>query len=675
MKKWICILLLGLIPLAEFAQLRPVNPTGRNLNRNVGMNAGRNLTGNGNLTGTGEDDPDRVGPERDSVKSQDVPHFHKTWQWRREGVYAEDIPQDTTIDKEHNYNDIFRRSIANTYLANFPSPYHSDIYIRREAEEEFYPLTNIRAYLFRVPDLLNYSTTTPYTQLTYKNGGGKGKNETLLNVQHTQNIRPWWNAGFRYNLISSDGRYMNQKSKAYNVSLFSNYQRDRWVVVFLINQNNGKFNENGGITDKKFIRDTSVNAENIPVNLSGISNSYRNFNFHTQAHYNIGRPKQTARSDTDTIVTYPAKAVVSITVEDNVRRFKEQSVRKDFFRHTFLDSAASADMQVNRIYALNGKFVVNEHPKYRYLPGIYAGIDIRHSKNTWRASADTVPYEWKDKFTNTWLTGGLFNVDTAALFNFDAALKLCVVGDYIGDFTVDGYLCQYLRKDRSAYVKVDATIESKTPNPFLNQYYGNHDQWDRGLDNVKRFRVAGRYVNSRLRTEVGVGWDNTIDYVYFDTTAMPTQSSQNLMVLTAWCRQHFKAGHFHFDETAYVQKSTKKEVLSLPAVAVYSHNYYENAFFSQVLKFAVGVDLFFNTEFYGDKYQPSTMQFYNQRQEKTGNYPKLDVFMDFGLKRAHIFLKYEHVNYHFSNGNYYSALSYPINPAVFKFGLGWNFYD
>lgn len=332
-------------------------------------------------------------------------------------------------------------------------------------------------------------------------------------------------------------------------------------------------------------------------------------------------------------------------------------------------------MQSNRIYDFSTKFVVNEHPKYKYLPGIYAGLNFSYLNYTGRTSLDTVHNRGTDKYTGIWLTGGLFNVDSTALFNFDAAGKLCLLGDYAGNFTIQGFLRQYFSSSRNSYIKVNALIESKMANPFFTRYIGNHDYWVNDFKNIKTFSLEGKYVNERLRTELGIGWTNTIDYVYFDTTAMPVQSSKNIMVLTAWGKQKFKAGNFHFDQTVYVQKSTEEDVLSLPLVAVYSHNYYKNAFFKKVLRFTIGLDFFYNTKFYADKYQPSTMQFYNQRTEKTGGYPKLDAFLDFGIKRAHIFLKYEHVNYYFTNGEYFSALDYPINPAMFKFGIVWNFFD
>lgn len=616
--------------------------------------------------------------ERDTTTAEDteekVPHHRRTWQWAHDGIYRKEIALDSSFDRLHNYNYIFRQSIANTYLGNYPSPYESDIFILRAPTEDFYALTNVRAYLFKPTDALEFNSTTPFTQLNYFTGGGRGKNETFLDIWHLQNITPFWNAGFRYNLISGDGRYMNQKSKAYNFSIFSSYERERWIVSFFLNQNNGHFDENGGVADKKYIRDTTLNAENVPVNLSNVRNSYRNFNFYTLVQYNIGNRKQISLPQ-DTLYTYPAKALFSVTVEDNVHRFKEKSVNLDFFPHTYIDSVSNVDLQSNRSYNFTSKLVVNEHPKYTYLPGIYAGLDVKYLDYTQRTSLDTIHNKGKSKYFGTWLTGGLFNVDTNALFNFDANAKLCLVGDYIGDFEIQGFLKQSFNRSHTSYIKIDALVESKAVNHFFSKYIGNHDIWETDFKNIKTFTVEGRYIQEKLRTEVGIGWTNILDYVYFDTASMPQQTSKALMILTAWGKQKFRAGHFHFDQTVYFQKSTQEDILSLPALAVYSHNYYQNAFFKQALKFMIGVDLFYNTKFYADNYTPSSMQFHNQREEKTGGYPKLDVFLNFRIQRADLFLKYEHVNYYVTNGEYFSALDYPINPGMFKFGIRWNFFD
>lgn len=620
-------------------------------------------------------------PRRDSVPTSTVPHFRHTWNWKHVGVFPEPISPDTLLDGIQNFNYIFKKSISNTYLGNFPSPYESNVFLDRNAVQDFYPLTYIRAFLFRPEDIPYFNTTTPFTRLRYYTGGGKGKAENMLDVWHVQNIRPWWSAGVRYNLISSDGRYAYQKSKAYHFSLFSTYDKERTSLTFLLNQNNGHFQENGGIREREQITDsTDQKAENIPVWLNGSEarNSYRNTNFNLQGQYSIGKAKA-VEAGGDTLYTYPAKAVLNIRAEGNEHWFKETSINYDFYPNTYMDSTATGEHTRHKLYDLSARLVVNEHPKYKYLPGVYAGLDFKHENYDQCVDFDTVQHTaifGKVKYSGTYLTAGIFNVDSNALLNYDVAGKLCVVGHYAGDFKLEGYLSQALNKEKSTLVRADANIELKTPNPFLERHVGNHDRWRNDFKAIKTIQLEGRYINSRLRTELGVGFTNIFNYIYFDTIVTPQQTAKTLMVLTAWAKEKFRAGHFYFDQQVYFQKSTQKELLSLPAISVYSHNYYQNHLFKNALELQIGVDLFYHTKFYSDNYMPSIMQFYNQRTYKTGSYPKVDVFLNLHIKRAMLFVKYEHLNYTIrKNGNYFSAADYPINPSMLKFGIQWDFFD
>ena len=416
---------------------------------------------------------------------------------------------------------------------------------------------------------------------------------------------------------------MNQKAKTYNFSFFSSYERERLSISLFLNQNVGHFNENGGIKDRTFVLDsTNQQAENIPINLTGsnASNNVRNFNFYTQLQYNIGKQKATPVADADTSYSYPAKAVLGFTVEYNEHWYKETTPNLEFFRHTYMDSTKTYDLVGNKIYNVSGKLVVNEHPKYKYLPGIYAGLDFKYEKYNQRTSYDSVTRTESfgtDKYMGTYITGGIFNVDSNALFTYDLAGSLCVVGHYAGNFKISGYLEQALKKDKSSYLRADALVELRSVDPFFSRYVGNHDWWENDFKAEKTIKVEGRYINTRLRTEIGAGIANMFSYVYFDTTAMPVQTGKTLTVFTAWAKEVFKAGNFYFDQSVYIQKNTHEDVLSLPLVSVYSHNYYKNYLFKRALQLQVGFDLFYHTKFYSDNYQPSIMQFYNQRLSKT----------------------------------------------------------
>ncbi|MDR1273294.1 MAG: putative porin [Odoribacteraceae bacterium] len=669
-----------------------------------------------------------------------VPHFRAAWRWMHGGVYKKTMPLDSLADGIYNYNVIFKRDVSNTYLGNFPSPYESNIFIHRERGEDFYPLNTVRAYLFKPDDALEYNVTTPFTRIDYFNGGSSGMSENWLDLWHVQNIKPYWSAGFRYNLISSDGSYTYQKSKAYNFALFSNYEKRRVAASFFINQNMGHFNENGGAADLTEIRDTIMNSRYVLTLLNNEpNNNYQNFNLRASVQYNIGRGKKVEKPGQDSTIlppaleeararlrvadssrflpdsippyldsldagidsllsvtppspadssardslyagamTYPMKAILSLRVEENKHTFNETSVEHAFFPRFYIDSLSNKNLYKNKVFEIDGKLVVNEHPKYAYLPGIYAGLTYKHLNYWQREQVDkdstTVDFGSRDTF-GAYLTAGIFNTDSAALFHFDASGRFCLLGDYIADYSLQGEITQFLTRDKNVFARVKGALKRQTPNTFFDFYLGNHDHWANRFDKTASYELEGSFHHLRNRTEVGVGLSNTTGYIYLDTAIMPRQYDADLFVLTAWLKQNFRLGHFYFDQNVYYQLGNKPGVLSLPRVALYSHNYYQNTFFKKVLGFQAGVDLFYNTAFHASAYAPSLMQFHNQRVEKTGNYPKVDVFIALRIKRADIFLKYEHLSQYFANRNYFSAYTYPINPARFKYGFRWNFFD
>jgi hypothetical protein len=662
-------------------------------------------------------------------------------------LYKKYIPLDSLADGIHNYNVIFKKDVSNTYLGNFPSPYESNIFIHRERNQEFYPLNTVRAYLFKPDDALEWNVTTPFTRLEYFNGGSGDRSENWLDLWHVQNIKPYWSAGFRYNLISSNGSYSYQKSKTYHFSFFSSYERRRLAASFFINQNMGHFNENGGAADFSEIRDTIMSSRYILTRLNGEpSNNYQNFNLDVLLQYNIGKGKrvktpadtalvtprhEVTPSDTalaaprheitpsDTIhapgdlvtdslflagkflpdslahsrdslppspdeeipeedLIYPVKATLSIRVEENKHAFKESSVDRAFFPRSYIDSASNDNRYRNKLVEIAGKLILNEHPRYTYLPGLHAGLTYKQAVYNQRKQVDqdsTTRDFGTNNFSNLYLTAGIFNVDTADLFNVDASGTLCLLGDYIADYSLQGEITRFLRRDRSAYLKVKGTLQRANPNPFLEFYLGNHDRWENHFNKTSLHEIQGSLHVERYRSEIGAALTNITGYIALDTIAMPVQHDAALLVLTAWIKQTFSLGHFALDQTVYYQTVNTPSALPLPTVAIYSRNYYHNTFFKKALGFQVGVDLFYNTAFLASAYAPSTMQFYRQVLEKTGNYPKVDLFLSLRVKRADIFIKYEHASQYIANRNYFSAYAYPINPARVKYGIRWNFFD
>ncbi|HEY5405486.1 MAG TPA: putative porin, partial [Ginsengibacter sp.] len=88
-------------------------------------------------------------------------------------------------------------------------------------------------YKYSLEDTRFFKTTRPFTQMTYLLASGK---EQAIKVLHTQNIKPNWNAGVEYRLISSPGVFQTQNSNINNYRLFSNYQgkRKRYAAYMVL---------------------------------------------------------------------------------------------------------------------------------------------------------------------------------------------------------------------------------------------------------------------------------------------------------------------------------------------------------------------------------------------------------------------------------------------------------
>ena len=67
--------------------------------------------------------------------------------------------------------------------------------------------------------------------------------------------------------------------------------------------------------------------------------------------------------------------------------------------------------------------------------------------------------------------------------------------------------------------------------------------------------------------------------------------------------------------------------------------------------------------------------FYRQDNVTAGDYPFMNVFLNFKVKRTRVFVMFDHVNSKLMGYNYEMIPSYPMNIRMLRYGLAWTFYD
>jgi len=613
--------------------------------------------------------------EMDSLGYSNVESLIQTWKLTDFGTRKSTLHVDTLMGNIQNFNPIYQRSISNSYLGNLGSPYQSNIFKDRVRDESFIFFNPFEAYMNKPDEVMFFNTTTPFTSFFYETAGPKDRSENYLRILHSQNINPYWNVGINFNLISSEGQYQNQKTRLYDFNLFSSYEKGRYGAHFVLSQNRIENNENGGVIEDRLIRDTVIEAENVQVKLSNTKNKLSNVNLSANQFYNLGAAKFNS-VDGDTTEIYPIKIVHDFNYESNSREFKEGAVNTDFFSNTYLSNEKSADETKLRMISNGFHFVFNENQNKKLSFGARLGLLNEFSTYNLRRQVGENQFSQKDKnIHNTQLMTSIFR-QTGKSWNWKFSGAYVFEGYRQNDLQLDGDIeYQFGDTVNRHSLAIKTQIKTRTPDFLMTEYHGNHQQWSKNFDRSKEISLGFEYQIKKYGFKIGGQVDRIENYTYFGYDTLASQTSKAIQVATAYIEKDFSLGKFKLNQKIIGQKSSKENILPLPSFSIYSNNYYQNSFFNGALDIQAGFSVYYNTSFYAPNYMPSTGQFFLQNEQELGDYPKVDVFFNFRIKRTRIFIMYEHLNAKIGSQNYFSTLHYPINPGMLKYGLRWTFYD
>jgi hypothetical protein len=619
--------------------------------------------------------------EMDSLGYNQVESVIKVWKLTNDFSTKKIVNLDTVLGEHQNYNPIFKRSISNSYLGNLGSAYQSNIFMDRDENETFLFFKLYRAYIVKPEDIIYFNTTTPYTRLFYETGGPKGRSENLLRALHTQNISPNLNFGVSYNLISSDGQYQNQKTKLYDFTFFTSYRKMRYGLDFVMNSNRINNEENGGLFEDDSLEEDE-DSQNLQVNLSGVQSKLTNFNFMMNHTYGIGEEKEIINNQdstyADTSYVYSVEVKYNFHAESNSWQFKENTINREFYNQDALYNQNSTFDKVENTNIKNSfQLVFNENENKWIRLGARFGILNEFKKYNLRRpiSGNTSLKQTDENIHNTQLLASLFS-ESGKSINWTAIGKYTFEGYRQNDFDLSYKMTKWIgEKENGHGFSVKGQLKSTTPNFIIEEYYGNHQKWENNFDKITELKAGIEYFNKKRQLKVGGQFRQIENFIYFGSDALPNQTSKSLRVVSGYLEKNFKLGKFHLNQKLVGQNSSDDFFLSLPTFSVYSNNYYQNTFFDGALGLQTGIAVHYNTAFYAPKYMPATGQFYNQKEKKIGDYPKVDIYFNFRIKRTRFFFMYEHANASFGSKDYFSSLHYPINPAMFKYGLIWTFYN
>lgn len=614
---------------------------------------------------------------------------------------------------------------------------------------------------FHLPENQKYfNTKRQFTLLNYSSGGPREESEQLLGILHNQNVTENFNVGIDYDLISSAGRYQNQKTQIHSATLFSSFQWKKYRIHANYTLNKVNNEESGGIDSLWYLGSKEYSrTQTIPVKLSDAYTKINSSNLYIVQEFRFGKFEE---KPADEIANTP-KETKSAQIKTNPtknQKIKEKRSGKDRINSNLpIDTNKIIKNNINlqqndTLENLSKKENINQFLKGKLKPNGLSFSHVLNYKNDkkWFSDknlTDNYYSDWNalinttktNDFVNQKIIGNSLSAhyryndqfsarlsyyneqiafenniipDTLIKFNAenqpeDTILKKYLLNEFSNnnlsffisstlfnriDFKMysEYYLNGYKKENSSInlsfgyrlfgdnWIRFAGNYSNSRPDYFYERFSSNHVVWE-NKNLIRQEEWDGDIVLSseKYRYDISVGYGQITGFIYFDTTATAKQYGKQLNIITVRANKKFTLGPFHSTTQFVYQKSTNDSLLSLPEFNLYQSLYYDKLFkFSATggdLRVQAGIDYRFSSSFMADTYLPMTGMFYKQFDQKLADYHCLDVFINFAIKRAQLYLVYNYLNTALNNSYYFTSPYYPAPPAIFKFGISWTFYD
>ena len=616
-------------------------------------------------------------------------------------------------DTSYNYHyydyPFLRRDVNASWLGVPGSPLQYYNYFNRASDEgiEFYNAQE--AWSFSPRTLPHYNTKTPHTELAYFGTllAGDAKESDNLHILTTQNILPELNFTISYDRFGGGGMLESEETKNKTFSVRANYLGKKYLAHAGYIYNMVERAENGGIVDNMWIRDTTVEAREIKVALSGASSKITKNTWFLDQQYRIPfefiRKLQARR---DTSAAAPADSLVEAVADsldrDVTTAFIGHSSEWSTYTRKYIDNITNADGKAlyNNVFNFGpasadslGTMKLDNKVFLRLQPwsseSIVSKLDVGVGDRLMHYfdSSSVRPARHVENSVYAY-AGAQGQVNK--YFNWDAKARFYVLGYNLGDMTVEanaGFNFYPFRRARKSPVSVSAHFETRLDSPTYYQQMlnTNHFRWENNFSKISTTQIRGSIDVPRWKLNASVGYGLLANNVYYDTLGIVRQNAVPMSILSASLRKEFVAGPMHFDNRVLVQYSSAPDVIPLPTVALNLRWYAQfvvqrdQTKTHNIMVMQVGVNGFYNSQWYAPAWNPALGVFHNQNVNLYENGPYFDIFLNIQWKKCCIFLKYQNFGKgwpmrrkdYFTADHYIGTLD---GTDGLKLGIFWPFY-
>ncbi|MFZ1328696.1 MAG: putative porin, partial [Chitinophagaceae bacterium] len=329
-------------------------------------------------------------------------------------------------------------------------------------------------YEWKIEKVRFFNTTRPYSEINYQLGS---RVEQIIELTHTQNLKPNWNAAFQYRLINSPGYFKSQKTNHNNYLLSSRFQsvNKRYNNYFVALVNKIQSGENGGIVDTFNYLNSSVYKDrfNIPTKLGGddpfssnffttkinTGNKYSEFTLLLRQQYDLGKKDSLVMDSTVVPLFYPRlRFEHTFQLEQNKYIFQDflgDSVYYKTYYDTSLRKPIDTLIVRDKWKIISNDFSIYQFPDAKNLQQfIKLGVQLQSITGQFNSG--------QKSFVNTIGHAEYRNKTRNLLWDIEANGKLFFTGLNKGDYQAHISLQRLLGK-KIGYIQLGFENTSRTP--------------------------------------------------------------------------------------------------------------------------------------------------------------------------------------------------------------------
>jgi hypothetical protein len=557
---------------------------------------------------------------------------------------------DTSLVTFHRYDPVLKGSFLNANIGNFGP--HKTLFNNFTSSPFDVGESLLNEYSFTHDNIPYYILKIPYSNIMYVLGP---REENFVDFTLANQMSPGLYFGTDLRFESLKGIFNNQRSAnnhfRTNISFTSRNMRYGIEANYI--RNKFKFEENGGLVNDFYYEDTTkLDRRILPVNLYTASNQLINNRFLLSQYFSLGKSIKLGSLFLD--IDYSSKN----------RIYSDLGDVGSYYNNSFIDTSFSFDSIASKSF---NSFLGWQ--KHSDSIGWNMKIGVQNSYNEYFTGNDFYVFNYivPKLFINYIGKKYTFGIksDYSLLSNMNSFSYNENSFNLSGEF---GYI-----HSQSLDFKLSSKYSVYSPEFRYFENFSNHYIWSNSFNKISNLDFIAQLTYKGYDFMI----NNSIvsNYVWFDDSLNSYQNNGLINILRISINKEFKIKRFGADFFASWQKTDNLNLYRIPTYIGRSNIYFSFPMFKGVLDVFPGLEFSYISSYFADGYNPSAMIFYLQDDKKIDNQIYIDVFVNFKIKRAKIFLMYKNVNMLIGKYNYFQIAHYPQQDPGLKMGVSWRFYD